>query len=520
MTITKVIESKLDIFEKKPILALTIIVLIGTTIRLFFTEWNLPTNSFDGYLLVIEGLHYANNDFSNFSNRFLWPIFLSVFFRIFYFDTYAEYVNLAKILSIIISVTTIPIIYGISKEFINKKYAIIAAGFFIIEPNLVENSIFGITEGLFIFFGLLSFYCIIQNHQKYQFLAFVFAGLAFDTRLNGIVLLILIFISFFLRIQSQSKRNFIIGVMIFGVIIFPAHFLIPIQSGTEIFPIIGNTINAVTTGDISYSTYESSEDTSSNNLIQNAIKNEFMHIFRISIPFLIVLFPFGMIISLKNLNFQKKMLFFAIIVSLLIAIPQYTMSNEYRNLFFLIPFFCIFAGVGIQEIVKNVELKNIFLILLLMGLIILSVGFLRERYVIDQEYYLEKDRFGNYITTNFEGNITGDFRLEIIRNISNLKTGSSFFNDNIAFVDPGKPIDSIPKLEKFVKENEIKYLIIEFNSKSNHFPVFREITSNEENFPFLEKMVESNELNYAKLNAKIFKINFKESFENNDFIKN
>ena len=129
----------------------------------------------------------------------------------------------------------------------------------------------------------------------------------------------------------------VIGLGIFAIV-SSNHFLYPLENKTSFFPVIENTIDTIY-NDRSYtSTYESD----SSNVLSNALKNEFLHIFRISIPYLLVLFPFGIIISLTNLNNQIKLVFVAIIVTLAIAIPQYTMSNEYRNLFFLTPFLCIF----------------------------------------------------------------------------------------------------------------------------------------------------------------------------------
>lgn len=506
MTVLKIIETKLEFFEKKTFIGMIMIVSIGLGIRLFFTPFHLPTNSFDGFLFTIEGLAYSNGDFSNFTNRFLWPMFLSLFFKIVDFENYFDYVNLARMVAISISVLTAPIIFGIAKKFVDNKYALIAAGLFVIEPNLIENSIFGITESLFIFLGTLSFYCILQKNQKFQLLAFLFAGLSFDTRLNGIVLLILILISFYLNKSSNSKKFFVIGILIFVGIILPAHFLLPIIEGTEPFPIIKNMFEAISQENISYSTYEYTDNSSS--ILLNAIKNEFLHIFRIAVPFLIILFPYGMIVSLKNKNFQNKMLFFGVLISLLIAIPQYTMSNEYRNLFFLIPFFSIFSAIGINELIKRKETKNIFLILFMMGLVLLSVNFLRERNLIDEELYLEKDRFGKYIVDNFEGRVTGDLRLDIIRNIPNLKDGNFYSNEKIAYFDPGFPIDSTQTLIEYLKENKIEFLVVEKKHHSKHFPIFNEIISNEKDFDFLEKILESSELNYKKINVEIFKIHF------------
>ena len=510
MQIIKFLDDKLEKIQSKTIFSLFVIILLGLIIRVYFTPWDLPTNSSDAFILMIEGIAFSEGDFTYLSHRSLWPLFLSGFFSIFKFESYFEYMTLIRIISISVSLATIPIIYLISKEFVKKKYALIAAILFTLESNLIENSIFGQTEPLFILFGLASFYFIVQKNQRYQLLAFIFAGLAFDTRINGIVLIVLLLFALTLKIKNHesSMKKLVFGIALFLLIISPIHIIEPILHDKPIFPFIKTVTVTILEEQKHYSTYESSEDTSSSEIILNAIKNELSHIIRISIPYLIMFFPIGIIISLKNIDFKVKMLFSVSIISLILAIPQYTVSNEFRNLFFLIPFLCIFSVIGIQKLTEKIEIKNIFLILLVAGLILLSANFLKERYDIDKEYFLEKDDFGKYIVDNYEGNISGNIRLEIIRNMPDLKLSSSHFNHKLAYFDPGLTIDSIPQLMKYSKENMIDYLIIEEEVVQKHYPIFNEFLMNKDQHMYLEEVFDSNKLDYKKFNAKIFKINW------------
>ena len=505
------IDTGIEKILSKPLISITCIILIGFLIRIYFTPWNLPTNSFDSINFMVEALEYSNGDFSGWSNRFLWPLVLSVFYLIFNFENNFDYVNLLRILSITISIATIPVVYFIAKKYVDIKYAILATLFFAIEPNLIENSIFGMTEPLFILLGSISFYFIIQSKQKYQLLAFIFAGLAFDTRLNGIVLLILLVITFLIDKNRKKKSTLGLGILIFFIISLPAHFLIPIEEEFLPFPIVETIGNSIKEDVTTYSTYS---ENSSNSIVLDAIKNEFLHIIRISIPFLIILVPIGMIYSMVKFDLKHKILFLVIGISLIIAIPQYTVSNEYRNLFFLIPFFCVFSAIGLEKITHNVSLKNIFLIVFFAGLILLSGNFLRERYNINEEAYLEKDDFGNYVANNMVGNITGDLRLEIIRNIPNMKISTYFTNNITSFYDPGKVLDSEDALIKFIIENNINYLIIDKNEKQSHFPIFNKIISEKDSFSYLDLTINSRELNYINLNIEVYEINLEYLIKN------
>jgi len=511
MRLIKSIDEKIEKVQSKTIFSLSIIILVGLAIRLYFTPWDIPTNSSDSFILMIEGIAYSEGDFTYLSHRSLWPLFLSGFFSIFRFENYFEHMTLVRIISISVSLATIPIIYLISKEFVKEKYALLAAIFFTIESNLIENSIFGQTEPLFILFGLTSFYFIIQKNQRYQLLAFIFAGLAFDVRVNGIVLILLVIFALTFKIKNKKElvKKLVFGILIFSLVIGPTHIIQPILQDEPIFPFI-KTVSVTISEDMKhYSVSQSSEKRSPSEIIFDAIKNEFSHILRVSIPFLIIFFPIGVIISLKNINYKEKILFLAIIISLLIAVFQYTVSNEFRNLFFLIPFFCIFSVIGIEKFTEKIEIKNIFLILLVVGLILLSANFLKERYDIDKEYFLEKDNFGKYIVNNYEGNISGNIRLEIIRNMPDLVISSNFVNDKLAYFDPGITINSISQLMEYSQENEIEYLVIEEYVIQKHYPIFKEILSDKNQYKYLEEIFDSNDLDYKKFKAKIFKINWK-----------
>ena len=141
MRLIELIDEKIEKIQSKTILSLSIIILVGLAIRLYFTPWDIPTNSSDSFILMIEGIAYSEGDFTYLSHRSLWPLFLSGFFSIFRFENYFEHMTLVRIISISVSLATIPIIYLISKEFVKEKYALLAAIFFTIESNLIENSI-------------------------------------------------------------------------------------------------------------------------------------------------------------------------------------------------------------------------------------------------------------------------------------------------------------------------------------------------------------------------------------------
>jgi len=503
------IEIKLEKFQSITFFPLIIMMIVGAILRIYFTPWHLPSNSPDAFVFMIEGLAYANGDFSNASNRFLWPGFLSLFFVFFRFDDYIGYTTVMRAVSICVSVSTIPVLYLVANHFVEKRYALMTTTFFIVEPNLIENSIFAITEPLFILLGLLSFYFVIHKTEKYLPLAFLFAGLSFDTRLNGIVLFLLLLFVCIIKIRPIRRLRMIfpIGIGIFILVSSP-HIFIPLSQDNMPLNQFGLAINTLSHGSTSVSTYDPSSNHSSFDVLKNALKNEFLHIFRISVPYLAIFFPFGLVMALKNLDYQNKILLAVIIISLIIALPQYTVSNEYRNLFFIIPFLCILSTIGLQKFTLNIEMKNMFLVILFAGLILLSVNFLRERYDIDDDIIIEKDNLGKYIANNLKGKVMGHLFLETIRNIPNVKTGTYFSNQEISVINPDIRIDTVQKLMDYSIQHKIEFLVIEDTLDEKHFPIFEDVFYNEKNFPFLEKIFDSEGKGYKKVKAKIFKIDY------------
>ena len=504
----QLIDNFLEKLFSRTVIVLTLVILLGIIIRIYFTPWDLPTNSPDAYAYMIEGLAYAKGDFSYFSTRALWPVFLSVFFMLFKFEDYFGYITIMRIISIGVSVSTIPILYLVSSKFLEKKYAILATILFTIESNLVENSIFSITEPMFILLGLTSFYCAIKGNRRWLLVGFIFAGLAFDLRLNGIVLFIVMLIACGIHIRNQKQLVYttLIGVGIFLLVIFP-HIILPLSNESIPFPIINGVIETISNKQVSSST-NSGPVSSSFDIIKNAGKNELLHIFRISVPFLIVLFPFGMIIALKEMNRKKIILFSCIVISFIVALPQYTISNEYRNLFFITPFLTIFASLGIQKLVVNMELKNIFLVLFICGLVLLSGYFLNERYTVDKEWVMEKDKIGKYIADNFRGNIMGHYYLETVRNMHNITPGLISTNESLYVINPGIPINTIDELMDYSIKNHVDFLVMEDMIDHKHFPIFASILHDEKKYSYLEKIFDSSDYGYKKIHTKIYKINY------------
>ena len=197
-----------------------------------------------------------------------------------------------------------------------------------------------------------------------------------------------------------------------------------------------------------------------------------------------------------------------IVFQFIIAIPQYTHSVEFRNLFFLIPIFSLFGALGIEYFSKDKKIRNILLICVIFGLIIMSCHFLNERQP-DPEYILEQERFGKFVTKELEGTIvTSDWNF-IAHNIkySVNSIPPDRLDGEIKYIAPNFKIDNEDQLIEYLSKNKIDYLIIG-SEKSKRIKISQEIYFNEENFVYLNKIFDSDEFGYKEYRTKIFELNY------------
>ena len=214
---------KIESVKIPNLILLLAIVVIGFSVRSYFTYWDMNFESPDAFLFLLEANSFVEGNFDKLSIRAIWPMIISGFLSIFQFTELVDKLNLIRIISISISTITTVLVYKISKKFVKSKYALFVAALFAFDPSLIENSVLGIREPIFLLLGLISIYYGIHKNEKFMFLAFVFAGLAFDTKIAGIVIPIFLCIFILLRFKSFNKKiKFIsIGIVIFLIVALP-----------------------------------------------------------------------------------------------------------------------------------------------------------------------------------------------------------------------------------------------------------------------------------------------------------
>ena len=238
-TFKKINEKNMTIFS------LIIIIGISLLIRLYyFSQYQL---GFSDDAMVY--FWYANDIkiLDQLPNYLLshigWSIFLSFFFEIFIFDNFFDYIELQKMLSVLISVVTIIPIYFLCNKFFGKGISLIGALLFAVEPRLIQNSLLGITESLYILLLTTIFFFTIKSNRKFIFISFGLLGITTIVRFESVLLFLPMSIDYFInsKLEQNFKRNYLFATMVFLLILTPLIFL---NTTSEDGNLVFNRINA------------------------------------------------------------------------------------------------------------------------------------------------------------------------------------------------------------------------------------------------------------------------------------
>ena len=229
-------EDKISFLSKRVFFSLLVIGIIGLSIRILFLHTEIPINS-DNFLYFrfaidqnmgyFTGTHNIANDG--------WPYFLSLFFSIISSNNFLDYMAIQRLLTIGISVVTIIPIYFLGKQFFSRSYAILGSAIFIFEPRIVQNSLFGTTDPLSILALTISLALIFNKKYYLQYISFATLSLSILVRSEGLFLLPIFFIIFFLRsgMNKKSFFGFVIIIIIITSILLPVSIIRTEQIGYD-----------------------------------------------------------------------------------------------------------------------------------------------------------------------------------------------------------------------------------------------------------------------------------------------
>ena len=134
---------------------------------------------------------------------------------------------LQRYITTIISVVTIIPVFILCRKFCGNKLSLIGASLFVFQPRIIENSLSGLTDPLFILLELSCLVLFLQNDFKFKYLSFAFLALACLVRYEGIVLILPL--SFLFIFKNRRDKiiipRFLIALSIFLLVLLPMLFV-------------------------------------------------------------------------------------------------------------------------------------------------------------------------------------------------------------------------------------------------------------------------------------------------------
>ena len=538
-------ETKLQLSRSNVVLYLILIVIISLGLKLYLVDFSLPVNS-DNLSYVLNGIAHSNGDFDHSPSRSIgWSLFLSPFFSLMNSNDFLDYSNVAKIISIGVSTTTIFLIYKVGRKFFDERYSLVAACLFAFLPQLNYNSVMALSEPLFIFSILASFYFLLNDKSKFIIPALAFVGFSYWIRLNGIIFFLIISLIYILTFKKSRifLRNYGIGLVIFLIIISPILLQKYEQFGDPFYSSYQDKMFSNNYEEL-ISNLSSNTEASASSYIENNGILDFMYTFfisgifnsmimlsKLSFPYIFILIPFGILFSFRAFDQKSqytKANWIFILSSIFFMSFILSVVPEKRFLLFLMPFLVLFSVIPIHRVTEyglstfslSRNQKNAFLVIVIIIVIILSGLFTLRYEKLDPGLENEKMDFAQYALENLHGNTLRDFGggtdyinsviLLDYNNFQDFKI-SSLADDTertkFAYQEIGVSASNIEDLILKGEPLNLNYLISNQHD-TFYYPFVDQVYHNEEQYPYLIKIFDSHEHGYEKLKIKVFEIDY------------
>jgi len=488
-------------------LFLLIIGGVALIVRLAFLHTEIPLNS-DNFIYFRNAVDMTLGETEIFyrESNSGWPGFLSIIFSTFQSTNFMDYMALQRYVSIILSVITIIPVYLLGKQFFAKQYALLGAAIFVLEPRIIQNSLFGITEPLYILTIVFALVFLLKNTDKFACLSFALIGLATLIRFEGIILLPAFSIVYFLYQKDRKKKIplYFCLILIFVIILLPTSVLRMQENYDDGFT--GKIIQ-----NIEHEAYsERGEYVGITSLVASGIENLFKFLALSMVSYLIFFVPLGIILLIKNNKKQDKALLIIGFSLLIPAVYSYALASDSRYLFTLYPLFGIVALYTIKKIFEQFNREKILSVIIISSFIVISVYYLSLK-DIDVEHELEAYDMSKLIADRVEGIYLYGQEAGYLALVQLTQVDEFPVNSDEYF--PSGPIqvratyDTMSEYIEQAKVDGVTHLILDGGNKSPK--LFNDIFYEREKYPFLIKEFSSDDYGYNYL-VKIYRIDFKE----------
>ena len=536
--------------EKNPIYLLGGILVIAIIFRLYNFDETIPLSmdaldyfSYAADIHTIGGLP-VNYDIAKPG----WSYFLAAIFSVFNFEQTMLYMQLQKLLTISISSLAIFPLFFLIKKFFTSKYSLLGVLLFAVEPRIIQNSLNGNAEPLFILTLIITVLLFLSKNEKIVYCAFITAGIATCIRPEGFFLFLGITVMFIIRFSGQRVviPKYFIGLVLFLLIIAPIS-IHQYQVGMyESAPVrVYSTINSffineenspglgndISTNVASDAMNESILKKNYAELVITSVTNFPKYLGWTLIPMFILLAPLGFIMFFRNLKIDKLTL---IILTGIMSIPAFYAYSfpllEIKYLYFLFPMFCVFSTYSLRLFIEKFHFKKILFGVCFVAIITSSILFIDLKF--DNTHERESAFIASYVVENTK--VVNSYHPESKYiwgfDVPKKWTEYKVFYENMDRVENVdvskvelhhprqvwvKDPNNFESLESFLSNSErgnISHLVLD--GKTDRTEFLNEIFYNEDKYEFLNKIYDSTD-DGLEYHVKIFEVNY-DLFENGD----
>ena len=535
---------------KKIIICLIIIGLISLGLKLYLVDFSIPIQS-DALEYALHANAISEGQFLQHPQRHSgWPLLIAPFFSLVNSENFLDYSNIVRILSISVSIVTIPLVYLLGRKFFDKKLSLIAASLFAFEPRLNQISGIGLSEPLFILVIVSSFYFILDKNNRYVVIPFILTGVIWWIRPNGFMMLLIISIIYFIhfRNSSHSIRNYLIYIAIVFLIVSPMLIQRYDQFDDPMYNWIAERIwvgeYAMSRSvNIESDTYTASDYISDNGILSffdkfvlTGMYNVLSIAGRMTFPYFFILLPLGLYFSIKSSGINRNhltALWIFIIASMGTMVLAFSIIPDKRLILFLFPFFSIFATIPIMKLqynktnkfLRTMNQNNVLILTVVVSVVIVSTVYTLGYESPDPILEKEKLEFAKYMIydlnakllfehTHFQNYFTHPSVYSQPEMFKSIKITEDWDETKLFFSYPDEIGDRLmiygESMDELVSNSEKFGLthIMSAKDGDSFFSFVDELYEDEKKYPYLTKVFDAEDEDYEKLRIKVFRINY------------
>lgn len=226
--------------------------------------------------------------------------------------------------------------YLFLRNFFGTNLSFIGSSFIAFDPRVIQNSTLGITEPLYMVMLLASL--VLIQREKYQYIAFLFAGFASIVRFEGIILVPILFLFIYGRIRT--KRSLISLMM----------FIIPVIFTLILFSYSGTNHIAFEVereaGVLVQVTDDQRSIQYSQPVLVDRVANSFLYLGWFTFPIFIFFIPTSLYFLFKCKPFRPFVLVLMIVISASTGLWAYLDGYDTRYFFHMYPFLTVLVLIS------------------------------------------------------------------------------------------------------------------------------------------------------------------------------